>query len=73
MLEIIAKREVSKHLKESKMSRCLTNVLNIAGTDTLLTCGHSSPRRYFLTCEIWFKRCHTCINKKQTVVIVRHQ
>ena len=34
---------------------------------------HTASRWNLLSCEIWFKRCHTCINKKQTVVIVRHQ
>ena len=36
MLKIISEREVTKHLKECKMSCCLTNVLDITGTDTFL-------------------------------------
>ena len=53
MLKIISEREVTKHLKECKMSCCLTNVLDITGTDTFLAGRHSSARWDLLSGKIW--------------------
>ena len=43
--EIPPKRRVSQHLKEGQMTCCLSYILNITGTDTLLSGRHSSSRR----------------------------
>ena len=59
LLEIITEREVPKHLKKRSMSGGLAYVLNIARTDTLLTCGNPLSRRNLLACKIWLQRRHT--------------
>ena len=51
-LEVIAEGEVAQHLKECAVAGCLTDILDIAGTDTFLTCGDSASRRDLLSCEV---------------------
>ncbi len=51
-LEVISKREVTKHLKEGTVTCCLTYIFDITCTDTFLTgCtlvlgGFSAPVKY---------------------------
>ena len=52
-LEVITEREVSQHLEECAVTRSLTDILNIAGTDTLLAGGHASSWRNLLSGKIW--------------------
>ena len=51
-LEVIAEREVSQHLEECAVAGCLTDIFDIAGTDTFLACGDSAPRWDLLACEV---------------------
>ena len=51
-LEVIAKGEVSQHFEECAMAGCLTDIFDIAGTDTFLACGDSAPRWDLLACEV---------------------
>ena len=73
MLEIISEGEVTKHLKKRQMTCCLTNILNISCTDTLLTGCYSALRRNLLSREIWLEWCHTRIDQQKAVIIVRNQ
>ena len=63
MLKIIPKREVSKHLKECKVTLILSYIFNISGTHTLLTCSHTSAWRNLLSCKIRLERCHSRIDE----------
>ena len=72
-LKIISKREISQHLKEGTVTCGFTDVLDIAGTDTLLTGGDSASWRNLLSCKIWLQRRHTGIDDQQAVVIMRYQ
>ena len=51
-LEVIAEGEVAQHLKECAVAGCLTDIFDIAGTDTFLACGDSAPRWDLLACEV---------------------
>ena len=73
LLEVIAEGEVTKHFKICAMSCRLTNVFNIACSDTLLTSCHSCSRRCFLTCEVRLQRRHTCNDKQQAVIVLRYE
>ena len=50
-LEVVAEGEVTQHLEECAVTGCLTDILDIAGTDALLAsgdscvCGVESPDR----------------------------
>ncbi len=57
-LEIISEREVPKHLKKSTVACRLPDILNIPGTDTLLTGRHPSPWRNLLSGKIRLQRRH---------------
>ena len=52
-LKIIAKGEIAQHLKKGAMAGSFSDILNIAGADTLLTGGHAFPWRNLLPCKIW--------------------
>ena len=73
MLEIIAEREVSEHLKKSAVTRCDSDPLNIRRSDTFLTGGHTRSRRGELTCKILFERCHSRIYEQQALIALRNQ
>ena len=72
-LEVVAKGEVTKHLKVSTVSCGLTNVLDITCSDALLTSSHTHPRRNLLTCKIRFQRSHTCNDQQQTLVVLGYK
>ena len=73
VLEVITKREVTQHLKESTVTGGLTHVLDIAGTDTLLAGSHAGTRRNLCAGEIGLQGSHTCIDQQQALIVVRHQ
>ena len=73
VFKIISEREVTKHLKKCTMTGCLADILDITGTNTLLTGRHTSSRRNLLSGEIWLQRSHTGIDQQQAVVIVRYK
>ena len=72
-LKIISKGEVSKHLKKGTMSGCLTYIVYISCTNTLLTGTDSCRWWNLLACKIRLKWCHTRIYNKQTVIIMRYK
>ena len=72
-LKVIAKRKVTKHLKECTVTCCFTYVLDITCTDTFLAGCHSCSRRFLCACEIWFQRSHTCVNQQKTLISLRNQ
>lgn len=55
------------------MTLGLTNVINITGTNALLAGGYSSAGRNLLSGKVRLQGCHTCIDKKQGIVIVGHE
>ena len=65
LLEVITEREVSEHLKEGTVAGCLTNILQVTGTDALLAGGDSASRRNLLSCKPWLHRCHSGIDNEQ--------
>ena len=71
--EVIPKREIAQHLKKRAVARCFSDIFDISGTNTLLARSHSTLWRNLRPCKIWLQRRHTCIDQKQTVVVVRHQ
>ncbi len=72
-LKIISKGEVTEHLKKCTVTRRLTYVLNVTGTDTLLAGSHPSSRRDLLSGKVWLERSHTGVDQKQAVIIMRNQ
>ena len=72
-LEVITKREVSKHLKECTVTCGFTYVLDISCTDTFLAGCHSCSWRLLSTCEIWFQRSHTCVDQQKTLISLWNQ
>ena len=52
VLEIIAKGEITKHLEEGAVTSGLSDILDITGTNTLLTGADTSAWRNLLTCKI---------------------
>ena len=64
LFEIITKAEVSKHLKKCAMSGGMSNIVNIAGTDTFLAGAHPLLRRSFRSCKICFERRHARVYDK---------
>ena len=73
MLEIISEGEISQHLKESAVPVGLSDILDIARADALLTGGHSPSGRDLLPGKIGFQGSHARIDQQQAVVVVRHQ
>ena len=71
--EVISKREITKHLKECTMTCCFSNIFDITGTNTFLTCGDSCSRWFLCTCEIWFQWSHTCIDQQEALVSLWYQ
>ena len=72
-LEIIAKGEVTKHLKVSAVASSLTDVLYITGTNALLAGTYSAAGRLHLTLKIGLHGCHAGIDQKQGLIILRDQ
>ena len=70
LLKIISKGEVSKHLKKGTMSCCLTYIVYISCTYTLLTGTDPFRRWNLLSRKIRLKRCHTGVYNKQAVIIM---
>ncbi len=72
-LEIVTEGKVAKHLKEGAVTSGLSDVFNVAGSNTLLAGGHTPSGRNFLSRKVGLQRSHTGIDQKQAVVIVRNQ
>ena len=72
-LEVITKREITKHFKESTVTCGFTYIFDISGTDTFLAGCHSCSWRLLSTCKIWFQRSHTCIDQQKTLISLRNQ
>ena len=72
-LEIVAKGEVTKHLKVSTVSCSLTYTLNIGCTDTLLAGCNPSSGGLNLTCKILLHRSHTGVDEQQALVTIGHK
>lgn len=73
LLEIIAKGKIAKHFKICTMSSSLSDILEVTGTNTLLTGCYSPSRRNLLPRKPWLHRCHTGIDDQKRVIIVRNQ
>ena len=71
--EVVAKREVAEHFKICSVTGCDTNSFNIGSTNTFLTGCNSLSWGSFFACEIFFHRCHTCIDKKNTLITLRYK
>ena len=72
-LKIIAEGEVTQHFKEGAVARGLADVIYIQSTNALLAGGNALAGRHTLTREIRLERCHTCVDKKQGAVALRHE
>ena len=73
VLEIIAEREVSKHLEISTVSGGLANIFNIAGTHTLLAGANTLAGRLLLTGKEGLHGSHTGIDQQQRCIVLRNQ
>ena len=71
-LKIIPEREVSEHLKECAVTCGMSDIVNIARTDTLLACRDPFSRRNFSSGKVRLKRRHTCIDEQDGIVVVRY-
>ena len=72
-LEVISEGEVAQHLEECSVAGCLADVLNISGTDALLTGGDPFSRGSLRACKPGLHRSHSCIDQQKAVVIVRNK
>ncbi len=55
------------------MAGSLAHILDIAGADALLACGHPFSGRNLRPCKIRFQRSHAGIDQQQALVIMRNQ
>ena len=72
-LEVIAKGEVAQHLEIGAVTSSLTDVLDIAGTDTLLAGADSSAGRLHLTLEVGLHGGHARVDQQKAGIILRNQ
>ncbi len=72
-LKIITEGKVAKHLKKGAVTSGLSDVFDVAGSNTLLTGGHTPSGRNFLSRKVGLQRSHTGIDQKQAVVVMRNQ
>ena len=73
LLKVITEGKVAQHFKEGAMTCGLAYILDITGTDTLLTGCHAAARRFLLTGKIRLQRSHTGVNQQQGLVTLRNQ
>ena len=73
VLKVVTKREVAQHLKISAVAGSLTDIFNIAGTDTLLTSTNSAAGRFYLTLKVRLHRCHAGVDQQQRRIVLRDQ
>ena len=59
VLEIVAKREITKHLKECAVTCSFADSFNIRGSYTFLTRCNSASWRFLCQCKPFLHRCHT--------------
>ena len=70
--EIVTKGEVTKHFKICSVTSGDTNSFNIGCTNTFLAGCNSLSWGSFLACKVFFHRCHTCIDEKNTLIALRY-
>ena len=73
LFKVISEAEVSQHFEERTVSCRLSDVVDVSGTDTLLTGSHALRRRGFHSGKIRFQRCHSRVDNQKTLVILRNQ
>ena len=72
-LEVVAKGEIAQHFKERMVTGRTAYVVDIVSADALLTRRDAVRRRYELTREIWFERCHAGADEEQAGVVFRNE
>ena len=72
-LKIVAKGEVTEHFKVSAVASSLTDILNIAGTDTFLTGADTAAGRLYFTFKIRLHRCHAGVNQQQRGIVLGNE
>ena len=72
-LEIVTEGKVAKHLEKGAVTSGLSDVFDVAGSNTLLAGGYTPSGRNLLSRKVRLQRSHTGIDQKQAVVIVRNQ
>ena len=73
VLEVIAEGEVAQHLEVGAVTGGLADVVNVAGTDTLLAGADSSSGGLHLALEVGLHGSHTGIDEKQGLVILGNE
>ena len=72
-LKVVTEGEVTQHLEVGAVAGGLTDVLDIAGTDTLLTGADSSAGRLYLTGEVRLHGSHAGVDQQQGFIVLRDQ
>ena len=57
--EIIAETEIPQHLKKSLVVRRTTHIVDVPGSQTLLTCGRPDKIKFDFAQEVVFELVHT--------------
>ena len=73
LFKIISKGKIAEHLKKCSMPGRFSDILDISGTDALLAGRDPAPGRSLRSGKPRLHRCHTCVDQKQTLVIMRNQ
>ena len=73
VLKVITKGEIAQHLKIGAVAGGLADILNIAGTDTLLAGAHSSSGGLHFAFKVGLHRCHTGVDQQQGRIILGNQ
>ena len=73
VLEVVAEGEVAQHLEVGAVTGGLADVVDVAGTDTLLAGADSSSGRLHLALEVGLHGSHAGIDEKQGLVILGNQ
>ena len=65
VLEVIAKGEVAKHLKEGAVTRSKPDAVKVGGTDTLLAGRHAAAWRLLLTSKVFLHGRQARVDQKE--------
>src|SRR5690606_23680882 len=68
-LEVVAEREVARHLEERVVPGGLADLVDVAGTHALLHAGRARVRRRSLAQEVGLELHHACIDEQQVRVV----
>ena len=71
--KIITKGEIPQHFEEGTVTGRLSNVLDVARTDTFLAGSHTGTRRNLRSRKIRFQRRHSCIDQQKALISLRNQ